>query len=56
MIVSIVDAGVQNQDFCRRASTEGLGDDALAFAVAEMERGLTDARLGGQVVTKRVDR
>ncbi len=40
--------------FARWASREGLGDDALASAVLEMERGLIDARLGGQVVKKRV--
>lgn len=40
--------------FAKWASSEGLGDDALAFAVAEMEQGLIDARLGGQVVKKRV--
>ena len=36
------------------ASGEGLSDDALASAVAEMEKGLIDAKLGGQVVKKRV--
>jgi hypothetical protein len=40
--------------FARWASREGLGDDVLASAVLEMERGLIDARLGGQVVKKRV--
>lgn len=40
--------------FAKWANREGLGDDALASAVAEMERGLIDARLGGQVVKKRV--
>ncbi len=40
--------------FARWASREGLGDVALASAVLEMERGLIDARLGGQVVKKRV--
>jgi hypothetical protein len=40
--------------FARWADGEGLGDEALAFAVAEMEQGLIDARLGGQVVKKRV--
>jgi len=39
--------------FARWARDEGLGDEALVFAVAEMERGLIDARLGGQVVKKR---
>lgn len=40
--------------FAKWASSEGLGDEPLALAVAEMERGLIDARLGGQVVKKRV--
>jgi hypothetical protein len=40
--------------FAKWASGEGLHDDALASAVAEMEQGLTDARLGGHVVKKRV--
>ena len=40
--------------FARWARREGLGDGALAIAVAEMERGLIDAQLGGQVVKKRV--
>jgi hypothetical protein len=40
--------------FARWAKNHGLSDDALATAVAEMERGLIDAQLGGQVVKKRV--
>jgi len=40
--------------FAKWADGEGLGDEALASAVAEMEAGLIDARLGGQVVKKRV--
>ena len=40
--------------FSRWAGTEGLGDDALVAAVLEMEAGLIDAELGGQVVKKRV--
>ena len=39
--------------FARWASCEGLGDDALASAVIEMEHGLIDAKLGGQVVKSR---
>jgi len=38
----------------RWANGEGLDDDALASAIAEMEQGLVDARLGGHVVKKRV--
>jgi hypothetical protein len=40
--------------FVNWADGEGLGDEALGAAVAEMEQGLIDARLGGQVVKKRV--
>ena len=40
--------------FARWADGEGLSDQTLAFAVAEMDRGLIDARLGGQLVKKRV--
>jgi hypothetical protein len=40
--------------FAKWARSEGVGDEALATAVVEMERGLIDARLGGQVVKKRV--
>jgi hypothetical protein len=40
--------------FAKWATGEGLDDDALASAVAEMDEGLNDARLGGQVVKKRV--
>lgn len=40
--------------FDRWASKEGLSDQALIAAVAEMETGLIDADLGGNVVKKRV--
>ena len=40
--------------FAKWASGEGLSDDALASAVVEMEKGLIDAKLGGQVVKKRI--
>ena len=40
--------------FSKWAAKEGLDDDALIVAVAEMERGLVDADLGGHVVKKRV--
>jgi hypothetical protein len=40
--------------FARWARDEDLGDAALAFAVAEMERGLIDAKLGGPLIKKRV--
>ena len=42
------------KSFAKWASGEGLSDDALASAVVEMEKGLIDAKLGGQVVKKRV--
>ena len=44
----------QTKVFARWATGEGLDDDALASAVIEMEQGLIDAHLGGQVVKKRV--
>lgn len=40
--------------FAKWASKEGLSDAALSAAVTEMEAGLVDAELGGQVVKKRV--
>ena len=44
----------KTRSFARWANGEGLDDDALASAVVEMEQGLIDARLGGQVVKKLV--
>jgi len=44
----------KTRSFARWAKGEGLDDEALAAAVAEMEQGLIDAHLGGQVVKKRV--
>jgi hypothetical protein len=40
--------------FEKWATGEGLNDETLLAAVAEMEDGLIDARLGGHVVKKRV--
>lgn len=40
--------------FTRWTRKNGLSDDALRQAVAEMENGLIDADLGGGVVKKRV--
>ena len=40
--------------FAKWASREGLSDDVLVSAVVEMENGLIDAKLGGQVVKNRV--
>lgn len=44
----------KTRTFAKWASGEGLADDALASAVAEIGQGLVDARLGGQVFKKRV--
>jgi hypothetical protein len=44
----------KTKTFAKWASGEGLDDDVLASAVEEMERGLIDARLAGQVIKKRV--
>lgn len=40
--------------FAKWASSQKLMDATLTAAVAEMEQGLVDAELGGQVVKKRV--
>ena len=40
--------------FQRWADREGVTDDALLSAVAEIGRGLVDADLGGHVVKKRI--
>lgn len=40
--------------FARWAAKEGLPEQALCAAVAEMEQGLIDVHLGGYVVKKRV--
>lgn len=40
--------------FAKWAVSEGLDDEGLASAVVEMDQGLIDAGLGGQVVKKRV--
>ena len=45
---------LKTKAFAKWARGEGLGDATLGAAVAEMERGLIDAQLGGQVVKKRV--
>ena len=44
----------KTRSFDKWATKEGLGESVLAEAVAEMEAGLIDAELGGQVVKKRV--
>jgi hypothetical protein len=40
--------------FGKWAAEEGLSDDALRAAVQELEQGLNDGNLGGQVYKKRV--
>jgi len=45
---------MKTKAFARWADDEGPGDDALASAVAEMNQGSIDARLGGHVVKKRI--
>lgn len=44
----------KTRQFDRWACKEGLTDQALTSAVAEMENGLLDADLGGHIVKKRV--
>jgi hypothetical protein len=44
----------KTRTFNRWLRKSGLTDEALLDAVAEMERGLIDANLGGHVVKKRV--
>ena len=45
---------LKSRAFSKWSAKEGLDDDALRNAIDEMERGLIDADLGGQVVKKRV--
>ena len=42
------------KEFSKWAAQEGLTDNVLQQAVAEMERGLSGVNLGGQVFKKRV--
>jgi hypothetical protein len=51
-----VTRSLETKDFARFARREGLPDSALGRAVAEMERGLVDADLGGGVVEQRLAR
>jgi hypothetical protein len=46
----------KTKSFARVSRKAGLADDALMKAVAEVERGLIDADLGGGVVKQRVAR
>jgi len=45
---------LKNRGFSRAARKEGLTDRALCVAVAEIEAGLIDARLGGSLLKKRI--
>lgn len=47
---------LKRKDFARWQSGEKLGDAALCLAVREIEAGLIDADLGGQLYKKRVAR
>ncbi len=44
----------KNKVFDKWATKEGIDDEALLNAVKEIERGLFDANLGGNIVKKRV--
>jgi hypothetical protein len=46
----------RTKTFARFARKEGLGDKALAEAVAQIERGLVDANMGGGLVKQRIAR
>jgi len=45
---------LKNRGFARAARKEGLSDQALCAAVAEIAAGLIDARLGGSLLKKRI--
>ena len=45
---------IKTKDFLKWADTEGLTDKALHDAVGELEQGLFDANLGGNVYKKRI--
>jgi hypothetical protein len=45
---------LKNKVFDKWAAKEGISDQALKDAVAEMEKGLVDANLGGHLYKKRV--
>ena len=45
---------LKNRGFWRAARKEGLTDQKLCAAVAEIEAGLIDARLGGALLKKRI--
>ena len=45
---------LKNRGFARAARKDGLTDQALCAAAAEIESGLIDARLGGSLLKKRI--
>ncbi|MEO9190415.1 MAG: type II toxin-antitoxin system RelE/ParE family toxin [Acetobacteraceae bacterium] len=45
---------LKNRGFSRACRKNGLTDGALCEAVAEIEAGLIDARLGGSLLKKRI--
>lgn len=47
-------SALKNRGFERAAGKEGLTDQKLCAAVAEIEAGLIDARLGGSLLKKRI--
>jgi hypothetical protein len=47
---------LKRRDFAKWQAGENLSDNALCDAVAEMENGLVDADLGGNLYKKRVAR
>jgi hypothetical protein len=44
----------KTKSFAKHAVAEGLTDDALKKAIAEVEQGLVNALLGGNLIKKRV--
>lgn len=46
----------KTKTFARFARKEGLGDKVLAGAIADIERGLVDANMGGGLIKQRVAR
>ncbi len=47
-------SGYVTRQFDRWARKEGVSDESLCKAIAEMEQGLVDAKLGGNLYKKRV--
>jgi hypothetical protein len=44
----------KTKTFTKNAASEGLTDEALKKAIAEIEQGLVNAVLGGNLIKKRV--